>query len=106
MVVDRRVASRGEICCRAVERARTQPEVAALLLVGSGAHGFADRWSDVDLVAVVTGAAPNPDVVAADFLKDLEVVASTRWHHRAGVDVFCATLPDGVCRALRCMVEA
>jgi len=73
------VVQRREICGTAIERARVQPEVVALLLMGSGAHGFADRWSDVDLVAVVAGRAPDPAVVADKFMEDLDVVASTRW---------------------------
>ena len=90
MAFDGRVVQRREICGTAIERARVQPEVVALLIMGSGAHGFADRWSDVDLVAVVAGRAPDPAVVADKFMKDLDVFASTRWHHRVGVDVFCA----------------
>lgn len=74
----------------------TIPGAMGVLIVGSGAIGFRDEWSDLDLV-VVAGAEYFASVLNAtrdDVLPALHPKFLTSYQHRPDVVVLCALLPN------------
>ncbi len=72
------------------------PCVLGVLLVGSGAIGFRDEWSDLDLV-VVTNSDDFAAVISAtreNILPALRPEFLTSYEHRPDVVVLCALLPN------------
>lgn len=72
------------------------PGVLGVLLVGSGAIGFHDEWSDLDLV-VVADAEDFATVLGSvrnGLLSSLHPKFLTSYQHRPDVVVLCALLPN------------
>jgi hypothetical protein len=56
---------RNAILHQLTETLKAEPALLGLVLVGSGAHGFHDTFSDIDLVAIVREDAPFPMIYDA-----------------------------------------
>lgn len=76
--------------------AADQPCVLGLLLVGSGANGFLDEYSDLDVV-LVTESGTQPEVCRAAqvALRCEGALFLTRWNHHENIDVLCALFEPG-----------
>jgi predicted nucleotidyltransferase len=69
-------------------------EVLGMLLVGSGAEGFNDKFSDLDLVYVVEPQRYSGSFSALQSAVESEVrsIFRTTYHHRVDVTVMCCLL--------------
>ena len=89
--------SRQALLNRIADLAVAMPTVSGAVLVGSGATGFTDGYSDLDMVLVAVDGASVP-IIAAQFARELEdteqVLSHSRYEHQPEIWVDCFLLAD------------